>query len=143
MKTPLALGNGSPIPSRRFKSICRSFPIALSTILQQYCRQKTSKGVHCLNSFNADRVNGLTSTFLLLESLILTVSQEVLNASQHLFSLFLSALRKTSIYESWDPEFVKIFSLSIQDLGGWLGAGWKEEEHISYHRLERFILQNI
>ena len=70
--------------------------------------KKTSKRVHCLNSFNADWVDGLTSTeptFLLLESFILTLSQEVLNASQHLFSLFLLALRKTFVYEAWDPEF--------------------------------------
>ena len=90
--------------------------------------KKTSKRVHCPNSFNADWVNGLTSTeptFLLLESLILTVSQVILNASQQLFTPFLSALRKTFIYEPWDPEFVKIFSLSIQDLGGWLGRGRK------------------
>ena len=48
--------------------------------------KKTSKGVHCLNSFNADGVNGLTSTFFLLESLILTVSQEILSANQQLFT---------------------------------------------------------
>ena len=90
--------------------------------------KKKQKRDHCLHSFNADEVNGLTSTeptFLLLESLILTVSQEILNTSQHLFTLFLLALRKTFVYEAWDPEFVKIFSLSIQDLGGWLGRGRK------------------
>ena len=80
--------------------------------------KKTSKRVHCPNSFNADWVNGLTSTeptFLLLESLILTVSQVILNASQHLCTHFL-----------WDPEFVESFSLSIQDIGGWLGRGGKK-----------------
>jgi len=74
--------------------------------------KKISKRVHCLNSFNADWMNGLTSTeltFLLLESLILTMSQVILNPSQHLCTHFL-----------WDPEFVEIFSL-----GGWLGRGGK------------------
>ena len=51
--------------------------------------KKTLKRDHCLYSFNADEVNGLTSTeptFLLLESLILTVSQEILSANQQLFT---------------------------------------------------------
>ena len=62
--------------------------------------KKTSKGVHCLNSFNAYWVNGLTSAepiFPLLESLILTMSQVILNARQHLFTLFLLDHRKNLV----------------------------------------------